>query len=277
MENIANNPPIWEAPNKPVNTGDYHCMCVQCDSAAGAYELVCEGTLRRSEHARNTGTIILKSAEMTTLCVGPSKTKYICHKALLAFNSEYFHGAFFSGFRGSKNPEHVLPDDDPAELEVFITWMYTGHIANSTVMCAKLWVLGNRLISPLFCNEVMHTLFTKHYQIRLTAEEVDYVVENTAEESKLRKYVKTLILTDGPLRGCKEENPRTAEFRDWLRLIEAGGPFIANIAAFHSFSKEGDFPDRPYFNGEHEHYLEPATARPMNDILAGRRRNTSLR
>jgi len=75
--------------------------------------------------------------------------KITCHKALLAFYSEFFDGAFYGQFVEAEKAEIILDDISVEEVKAYIGWLYTGQV-KSLLSPEELWVLGDRLISPEF-------------------------------------------------------------------------------------------------------------------------------
>jgi len=72
-----------------------------------------------------------------------------CHKALLAFYSEFFDGAFCGNFIEVEKAEIILDDISVEEIKAYIGWLYTSQV-KSSLSPKELWVLGDRLISPKF-------------------------------------------------------------------------------------------------------------------------------
>jgi len=78
-----------------------------------------------------------------------SDQKITCHKALLAFYSEFFDASFYGGFVEAERGEVELQDVNFEHLKAYVGWIYTGTI-ESEVSAEELWVLGDRLLSPEF-------------------------------------------------------------------------------------------------------------------------------
>jgi hypothetical protein len=51
-----------------------------------------------------------------------------------------------------------LPDEVPDGIGTFISWVYTGRIS-STLTLQALWVMGDRIRSPSFPNDIMSLMF----------------------------------------------------------------------------------------------------------------------
>merc|ERR1712093_339825 len=115
----------------------------------------------RLEHAFRSASDLLDSSllqtcpEIVTLLVGPNETKMTAHKAILAFNSAFFEAALYGKFKESQTNTIALPQDSFQTISAFLTWAYSGQIEASCSV-EELWVLGDRLRSPHFTNEVMH-------------------------------------------------------------------------------------------------------------------------
>jgi hypothetical protein len=139
----------------------------------------------------------------TTLFTGPSKSQSSCHRALLGFYSEFFYAASFGNFAGASTQEVTLPEHVADEVQIFVSWVYSGQISGA-VEPEKLWILGDKLRSPLFKNETMHLLFSKYAGNWPLEDDAELVYKNTAEVSKLRMFIADTIVTNGPL----AEKPR---------------------------------------------------------------------
>jgi hypothetical protein len=148
----------------------------------------------------------------------------------LAFYSEFFDGLFFGNFVETGEKEVVLKGMDVEGVKIFVRWTYTGYI-ESSLSAVELWVLGNRFLAPQFSNETMHLLFSNHFDDDIEPFEIDYAYKNTPEKSKLRDYVKDVVLTQGPfvtdLEGISDvEEEVELPATDWFASIRGGGDFM---------------------------------------------------
>ena len=157
--------------------------------------------------------------------------KYSVHKALLAYFSEYFDAACYGDFVEAKYETIDIRTEDPEDMSIFISWVYSGYVRCNPRDLMRLWILGDRLRSPLFANEVMYYLFDEHYnQGWLTSSEAEFVYSHTHETSKLRLYVRDLIIARGPLRMDVLSWNKSSYEADWHSLILRGGDLVLDIA-----------------------------------------------
>lgn len=205
---------------------------------------------------------------IVTLIFGHDKTKVTCHKALLGHYSEYFDAMFYGSFVEAGKDEFDMTQENAEHMAAFTTRIYTGTIMNEDVLA--LWVLGDKLRSPAFTNEVMHLVFSKYEYDSLYASDTEYVYRNCPKEAKLRKFVKELILCKGPL-----SSPCYLE--EWLALLAQGGDLVTDIIGEGgSFRDEIDDPDGkiiPYKPYKQPEFLEPITTRPVEDFIHGKMRS----
>ncbi|TVY56447.1 hypothetical protein LSUE1_G009731 [Lachnellula suecica] len=75
--------------------------------------------------------------EMVDIFVGPSKTQFRVHKALLCSRSPYFKGMFESGFAETSSQSANLPEDSPTVFALFLEWLYGGCFAPLDVQYVK--------------------------------------------------------------------------------------------------------------------------------------------
>jgi hypothetical protein len=211
-----------------------------------------------------------------TLIVGPARTLITCHRALLGYFAEFFDATLFGGFVEAASTTLELPEDAVEDIAAFVAWAYTGQITSPRLK--ELWLLGQRLQSPKLSNECMRKMFIK-YSMWIEAEVVRYVYQNTMKGSKLRQFIKDLIVTRGPLsEQCVEEYEEYDEEmmnsfqEDWKTLIKEGGDLVFDIVQDGSFFCRKDYKHYPYFKDNQHKYLFEVTGRPVEDILAGKMR-----
>lgn len=222
---------------------------------------------------------------MATLIVGADKVQVTCHKALLAYFSEYFNVALYGAFSEASTNEVVLDDEDSPELrpelvKVFVNWVYTGKIiwqnkditAGKYEECEKdwslpapaleLWVLGDRLLAYKFTNLVMTSFLTflettpgREANTRMPASTVEFVYGSgkTTEGSKLRRLIKDMIREKGPF-GRYGYEPGTKQRDDWVELCARGGDIVRDHIE-HGFHKDGALDQRPYHPQNRGKYL----------------------
>lgn len=211
---------------------------------------------------------------MITLVIGWKEEKVVCHKVLLGFYSEFFDAALYGNF--SSPQEIKLPDESLETVTIFVSWMYTGQVLPGPVLNESLWILGDRLRSQYFVNDIMHLLLAKYTDVEgryyglLEAAAADLAYRNTTSGSKLRKFIKDIILTNPPLSFTPEEIPTFGQ--DWKALITRGGDLVVDVALHGSFCYKN--PDDVLWVVENqEEYLEPIKTRPLVEFMEGKCRN----
>ncbi|TVY51808.1 hypothetical protein LCER1_G006825 [Lachnellula cervina] len=257
---------------KGLKVYSYSCVCDSC--VCGESGESCEQNTRIRDHASEISRILAKCPDIATLIVGPCQSKITCHKTLLGFKSEYFDGLCFGGFPSSESGEIRMEEEQPEAIAAFVSWLYTGRISSTcTVAPAALWVLGDKLRSPGFTNEAMHFLFRIYYQgTFITAETAGFSYDNTTSGSKLRLFIKDVILNEGPL--SKETELCSDDIESWRALIRQGGDLLVDISfegSFNNFICDDDQRMAWYYQNHHK-YLEPITTRPIEDFLQGKPR-----
>ena len=135
----------------------------------------------------------------------------------------------------------TMPEENPEAVTAYIMWSYSGHI-ESCCCATELWVLGDRLGSPKFTNEVMYLMYsTYNLQERwLSAQSADIAFKQIVPGSQLRKFVKAYVDAHGPLctRAVETEvkdYENEAYERDWHALIEAGGELVLHLTIGNGF------------------------------------------
>ncbi|TVY13192.1 hypothetical protein LARI1_G008920 [Lachnellula arida] len=248
----------------------YPCPCRYCSEYIAEATDYCEQDTRILKHTEEVSRILIQCPNTITLVVGPRQTRLKCHKALLAFKSEYFDAAFFGNFASRNNDEFRMELEDPKAMSTFVSWLYTGRISSTCVVApAVLWVLGDRLRSPGFTNTAMHFIFADYTMTYINAETAEYIYDNTSTGSKLRTFVKDLVLHEGPLSGDYGADKENA----WRELIRQGGDLVIDVALEGSFTcGNSEQEDRPHDSSNHSKYLEPITTRPIEDFLEGKPR-----
>lgn len=218
---------------------------------------------------------------MVCLVVRMRKKKIYCHSLLLAFYSGYFNGKFNSGSGESQTSEFVVMWDFDAEaMDIFVAWAYTGHIVEGKIAGVKLWVLGDRLLSPLFTNEVMYLLISLYHLEITNALDVGYAMRSTAENSKLRIYMKDLFAWGNDIREFKRLRDRDPDdddkavpdylkdrVKDWSVLLKEGGDFILEVLILGFNRADATTKDLPSYWRNQKKYLKPYDKRSAKDFI----------
>lgn len=158
---------------------------------------------------------ITAASDRVALIVGKEEVKIMCHKTLLGYYSEFFEASLYGDFKGAHTGEVILPEESPDVVGAFISWLYTGCIiwdgeaverqfdepySEGIPPAVGLWVLGDKFLSPQFTNAVMDSIIA-HFADNgvLEAKTAEFAYENTIDGSKLRRFIKDLIETEGPI------------------------------------------------------------------------------
>ncbi|KAJ4378281.1 hypothetical protein N0V86_005981 [Didymella sp. IMI 355093] len=136
----------------------------------------------------------VSSDGMVTVEIGSSKTKYLVHKALIVYHSEYFHKALSGPWTEAEERVVTLADvgeeeckfgrgyhqnnTDISLVNLFVHWLYTqqiptGYLAlrsvvhhpdspkapiNKALVLVKAYALGDRILALTFRREANNTL-----------------------------------------------------------------------------------------------------------------------
>jgi hypothetical protein len=164
----------------------------------------------------------------------------------LGYFSEFFDAACYGEFIEAKKHLIEMPEETEEQMETIIGWMYTGQL-ESTLEAGGVWAVADKLQIPGLANEAMYFLFDYYREIRIDAMNAKFAYENTGEGSRLRNFVRDLIIVDGPLSAAVDEGVTepASEFREeWHSLIKDGGELVLDIAkagsSFSNHVKPGD-------------------------------------
>ncbi|MCJ1477452.1 hypothetical protein MMC13_006123 [Lambiella insularis] len=111
----------------------------------------------------------LMASPTVTLFVGPKRKAFIVHKDLLCHVVPYFAKAFNNVFRESRDKEMYLAEENPASIELFMTWLYRGsaglaltetNIVADTVNFTNLYITADKWCLPVLQNSLVDALLT---------------------------------------------------------------------------------------------------------------------
>jgi len=161
--------------------------------------------------------------EVVTLVVGAEKKVFTVHKKLLCDRSAFFSKGFNGQFKEAAEGRMELPNDTSAAFECFLTWLYwdktpplparlssaacDGNLAfpisptaediRSFVMTMlyPAYVLAEKFCLHDMQNRFMNAIQDVHAQVCTLpdAKEIQFIYENTQENSKLRLYCATAV------------------------------------------------------------------------------------
>lgn len=164
--------------------------------------------------------------DIVTLLVGPSQHKMTAHRALLAFNSEYFEAAFYGSLK-SVDSVYIMPEAEVAGVRGFVSWTYTGVFKcfrtgsdqDYEEALLKCWVTGDMLLAPQFVNEVMRGLCNWFGEDRVWpyVGSVRYIYNNTPPESVLLQFIKDVTKAWGPFRN---DGHNSEHKEKWAKSVE---------------------------------------------------------
>lgn len=144
---------------------------------------------------------------------------------------------------------------------------------------ARLWVLGDRLRSALFCNAIMRLMcdiyggYIHEGGQWISSVTLDYIYDSTCEGSVLREFAKDLVLSDGPIseRALTYQEDPQAHRRLWEELILRGGDAVRDVATERGFSNDGDYYS-PYAPHRQAKYKIVTHGRDLQNFVIGRKR-----
>lgn len=216
--------------------------------------------------------------DMVTLIVGPEKVRIQAHKFLIAFYSKFFESAFFGGFRETSTSEIELPEEDEKDIRAFVLWTYTGDISVSHEelrktkfsfkVSVRLWVLGNKILAPNFCNEAMHAIYKFSYAYVTRASHAEYVYARAVENSKLRKYIIDVIAHEGDAKDSDRGS-------DWVVLLAKGGDLAVDMVIAGAFKYgcracEAQYEKEPWDPENRVEYLKDCSGPSAEDWIRGK-------
>jgi hypothetical protein len=137
--------------------------------------------------------------------------------------------AFNSEFKEGRTQTYEMEDTNPDTFRVFVQWLYSQNFTHihheeqwelysedhdarcekETISRIELWVLAGKLLIPQLQNEVMTLLRSVGRTcIDPFGLHVDYIYQNTAKTSPLRRFVVNLIAWTAP----------SSEYKDYHQL-----------------------------------------------------------
>ena len=201
---------------------------------------------------------------MVTLLVGPLESTIVCHRSLLGYYSNYFQASLFGGFSEAGASELRLKEEIDGHIQSFVCWAYTGKVVpafadqytNYRRRMFELWVLGDRLVAPKFCNDVMMTILTDFDMNGplISAAAARFVYDSTAKGSKLRLLLRDTIASGGPFATVSEYDEE--EQNKWEELIEEGGELVSSICRAGGFSNKAEESMQPWSKENPLKYLK---------------------
>ncbi|KAF3007879.1 hypothetical protein E8E13_010949 [Curvularia kusanoi] len=78
----------------------------------------------RNTASRDPPRLSAHDACFATVLVGEERKRFIVHKDLLTYHSEFFRSALSGNFKEAAEQTVPLPEDDPDTFEFFVHWLY---------------------------------------------------------------------------------------------------------------------------------------------------------
>jgi hypothetical protein len=133
----------------------------------------------------------ISSGGVVSIFVSPKRKEYIVHKKLLCKKSEYFAKALQDGFKEGEENKLYQPDESAGAFDLFVRWIYTGTLSDlnglNTTAYLELYVMADKMCLTVLKNEVMDRIRVNSSKWSLSADQVEYLYNNTQPNSLLRK------------------------------------------------------------------------------------------
>lgn len=157
---------------------------------------------------------------MITIKAGPNGTPFTAHKDLVCKLCPVFRAAFNGPMIEGETQTYILEDNTPACIRSLVKWFYSSSLdhleqvafrklrspgpgpvgktraiikspkpAEDMLLC-ELYVLADKLLIPRLCNQIINEIEELRFFYKVTPTKcLEYVYENTAEDSPLRRLM----------------------------------------------------------------------------------------
>ncbi|EXJ86420.1 hypothetical protein A1O3_03371 [Capronia epimyces CBS 606.96] len=113
------------------------------------------------------------------------KATWVLHEALFTAASAFAKAALSHPFAEHEQRTITLPEEDPAVFAIFVKYLYVQVVRPPSMdTTLALYVLADRLQATALCKIIFEELSFRHDE--LTAEQLQYVLDNTAAPDPLR-------------------------------------------------------------------------------------------
>lgn len=156
----------------------------------------------------------MKSYVKVIVGEGDNKKEFLAEEDLLKFYSGFFRAATKIEWESGRKKEVTLSEEDPKLVSIFLHWISTKTLTNAPeyidapasdwrslerqhIQLYNLYVLGDYLQSPNFCNQVMDTIghsWKRHWEEAphtrfpcMAMEEISFIWSNVTDGSPLKK------------------------------------------------------------------------------------------
>jgi hypothetical protein len=153
---------------------------------------------------------------------------------LLTCFSGFFAAAFYGGYQESMMVRIEMPEEKAYLVKAFVGWACSGFIHPTTpntlspesVFYEELWVMGDKLQAPSFCNLVLQFLVHKWRIGKLRPVSIEYVYKHTTKDSPLRRMLVQAVIFWSPTLKKYERNS-SKQTRSELKHMIAEGRNLA--------------------------------------------------
>ncbi|TGO82934.1 hypothetical protein BPOR_0730g00010 [Botrytis porri] len=173
-------------------------------------------------------TASLLSNELVQIIVGPELKEFFVHKTLIRSTCDFFDKAFNGRFKeGIENKMH-LPKDDPEIFEIFVNWMYSGHLRGGlreTMLIINIWIFAQKCQAITLKNCAMKALQDALGDERigrfpLSNSEVAHIYENTTWGDELRVFAIAMLAWEIPFGDPEDAANLERIFNDVKSALE---------------------------------------------------------
>ncbi|TGO64320.1 hypothetical protein BOTNAR_0089g00090 [Botryotinia narcissicola] len=173
-------------------------------------------------------TAILLGNELVQIIVGPELKEFFVHKALIRSTCDFFDKAFNGRFKeGIENKMH-LPEDNPEIFEIFVNWMYSGHLKRGLrepMPIIEIWIFAQKCQAITLKNSAMNALQDALGDERigrfpLSNSEVTHIYEHTTWRDKLRVFAIAMLAWEIPFGDPEDVANLESIFNDMNGLLE---------------------------------------------------------
>ncbi|TEY87453.1 hypothetical protein BOTCAL_0002g00620 [Botryotinia calthae] len=139
--------------------------------------------------------------EFVQIIVGPELKEFFVHKTLIRSSCDFFERAFNGRFGEGIENKMLLPEDDPEVFEIFINWMYSGHLRGGlkeAMLIIDIWIFAQKCQAITLKNCAMNALQDalgneQMGRFPLSNSEVVRIYENTAWDDELRVFAVAML------------------------------------------------------------------------------------
>ena len=204
---------------------------------------------------------------IVTVIVGQGqgqKTFYL-PETLLRAKSPYFKTCLWSRFIEAASRAVSLPDDNPAALACFITWLYVGQLSVNDIFddVLQTYVLADKLMCLDLKNEAVDALLI--LDCRTNLEDLRILAEAGFTESKMMDYLLSQVARFvgwenedqwGPCKYLHYE-PKFHQFLDDWPEIKARWEYLSEISMMLKQAGGSFWPEMDEGCRYHEHEQAP--------------------